>query len=447
MDLLMLSCVLIGSVAIGVPAVLSINDQAGRMVLGGALVGLLLYSGIGAAYDEVAWFYTAFYFGMFCALALGFFVGRQVLIVRAGKTQSHLGGRVDTDRRWGWVMVAYLALHLWPFLNPEFRLHQLVSPPSPDLKTAFEARFSAGGESSFNQIISYARLLLTPFFYIALFRYRKRITLLSGVLATVIYLQYVEAAYVGRSQILVASLIVLITAWLHKPDARGRTVLIGTAMLLAGLLGSYVYGIVRIGGTVGDVKFPHAALSVLKSETAFPRDVGAKLIDSSARANLAEYVIWAVTLPVPKVVSGPIEGARVNYEISRLVLNRSPGDPGWHIVLPGLVAEGVYLFGKEFFWVHGFLIGMLAAIMVRLLQWAAALRILLIYVAVLFGYVLNRGGIASVLPILVNEFMLLYIFLGVSIMRMTRETRGGGLIRAGAAVRSSVGCPATPQEN
>ena len=137
-------------------------------------------------------------------------------------------------------------------------------------------------------------------------------------------------------------------------------------MLPLVLVASYVYGVVRIGGTVGELSFWEAVTPVMETETSFPRDVGMLVIEKAARVDLSDYVKWIVTLPIPKILTGEIGGARINYEISEYVSGVSPGQKGWYVVLPGLIAESVYIYGNYFFWLHGGFIAFLAALVVRL---------------------------------------------------------------------------------
>ena len=163
---------------------------------------------------------------------------------------------------------------------------------------------------------------------------------------------------------------------------------------------------------------------MLENEISFPRNVGVPIIESGARVDLAAYARWMLTLPIPKLLTGEIEGARVNYEISDLVLGLGRGARGWYIVLPGLVAESVSIFGRYFFWLHAVFIAFLAALVMRLMERTPQLLFLQAYVVVTFAYHVNRGGISGPLGILVNEFMLFYLFVFIMVFGVLRKHRG-----------------------
>jgi hypothetical protein len=211
-------------------------------------------------------------------------------------------------------------------------------------------------------------------------------------------------------------LITFATLWLALWVARPKYRRVLTALAVAAvpfvLASAYLYGVVRIGG-IPNVSPVQAVILMLENEISFPRNVGIPIFESGAQVNLMKYAIWIFTLPIPKLLTGEIEGARVNYEISEFVLGLRRGEPGYYVVLPGLVAESVYVYGWYFFWLHAVFIACLAAFVMRLVERTPQLLFLQAYVVVTFAYHLNRGGISGPLAILVNHFMLFYLFVFV----------------------------------
>jgi len=316
-----------------------------------------------------------------------------------------------------------LAIAIFPLIYPEFRLHELLLPPTPDLREAFFRRFTEE-PSVISKLVEYGRLLLTPFFFIALYRLRSRLWRLVAVIALLLYFQYVSNAYIARGTVMMYLGIIFLSLWFLRPKSRCALVIMTTAAVPALLYAFFWYARVRIGGAAGDTSFGRAVAALLSVELGFPKNVGMPILHAGARVNLKEYFTWILTLPIPKILTGPIRGARINYEISEIVLGLPTGARGWFVVLPGLVAESIYIYGPFFFWLHGMLIGITAAFFVRVTEHVTYFRFLFFYILLMFSYVLNRGGIAALLPQLINEFLLFYLFLGFAVFRVSYPNRG-----------------------
>lgn len=405
-----------------------------RTILIGFLAGCMLYSGVGAAYPSVPWDYLVYYFGLVVAFVVAFRFFCTVLAGlsrQAGRVLPNLLAGVDRSSTWGAVAWLYLVLHVVPLLYPENRLHLLFSPPSPDLTSVWATRWQSQEPDVLLKLLQYVMLLLKPFFYVTLYRFRNRMLQLIVMQIAILYLQYVSVGYIGRGDVLLALVLVWLAIWVYRPRRRPALVVTAVIGLPVILVVSYVYGVVRIGGEVGDVSLWDAMLEIVETETSFPRDVGMPIIESGHRVDMMGYIRWIATLPIPKILTGEIPGARVNYEISQYVLGVGPGEPGWYVVLPGLVAESVYIYGPYFFWLHGFFVAFWAALVTRLVERTPQLLFLACQYVLLFAYVLNRGGIAALLPVVTNEFMLFYVFVllgivgfaGRRLMKMTARRK------------------------
>lgn len=163
------------------------------------------------------------------------------------------------------------------------------------------------------------------------------------------------------------------------------------------------------GLSLSDYSFLNSVLYIFESETSFVLTTGVPLIESGSHVNLAMYFKWILTLPIPKFIIGAVSGTRLNSEISAIVLGVSEGGKGYYIVLPGLVAESVYIYGKYFFWLHAVFIGAVIAFLARVFFTNKNFILLAGYVAFISFYSLNRAGVAAFLPIAINGFIVIYI--------------------------------------
>lgn len=425
LDLAVIFVVILGSLVIGGVAMLSVRGFWSRLMLLGILAGLLLYSGIGGAYKEVPSYYLLYYFGFLFAFCLGFWFWRAAFFgTRDFSGRVLTRGLANIDHHPGWLMViwVFLLLHLFPLVYPDFRLHWLLTPPALDIVPFWTALFQPREMDTLLKVVEHARLLLTPFFYIALFRYRERIHLAALIFALILYIQFVDnVGYIARGQVVMTLALIGIVLWVNRPRYRSTLVFGAAALLPVILVASYMFNVIRIGGTVSEFRPIHAIGTVLEQETSFVRNVGMPIIESGKRVDLAGYLTWIVTLPIPNILTGEIEGARVNYEIAEFILGIGPGEPGWYIPLAGLVSESVFIFGPYFFWIHAIFVAFLAALLVQLIERTPQLLFLQAYVVLLFAFVLNRAGIGALLPEVVNVFMLFYLYVFVVMFGLSRK--------------------------
>ncbi len=425
LDPITLGVVIGGTALLGGVALYVATSQLQRIMLTSISVGLLVFNGIGAAYPDVPWYYLVYYFGFFLAFLLSFKFFTILFLPmgrRVGKVLPVVLESVDRHRGWQWVIPIYFALNLVPLVYPEFHLFELFDPGAPDLVTHFAKRFIEQELNIVLKLVKYAMLLLTPFFYIALYRYRRRFLIVILILVSLAYIRYIDVSYIGRGNMVIVYGVIAIAIWVYKPQNRKRILLVTLAILPVFLAFSYYWAAIRIGGEVEQLSFWNKVAIVVEGQINFPLVSGMPIIESQERANLFEYFKWIVTLPMPKIVTGQIGGARINYEIAEAVLGFSRGTRGFFVLLPGLVSEAVYIYGRDFMWFHGAFLGGLIALIVRLLERTPQFLFLNSFIVVLFAYALNRGGISSALPQIANGFLLFYFFVFISVFKQ-RTTR------------------------
>lgn len=412
--------VIAGSFWIFCLGILTTRGWHQRFLLLGTLFGLFIYSGIGSTMEGVVPEFAVFYIVLALAVVAGFGFARIFFLPMSRSIGRHVPTalpNVDRRKLWNWVIITYLLLSAFPLVWPEFRLHQLLTPSAPDLKKMFYLRIHTELDA-LSKIVNYMRLLIGPFFFIALYRYRARLKWVAIIFCLLLYLKYVvNFSNIGRGTVMLRVLILFLAAWILYPKARTKLTILSISCIPIFFVASYAYAVIRIGGTLDDLSLLQAVNGILGVELTLVERAGMVVYQTGARVNLADFVKWIITLPIPKLLTGPIDGARINYEISDLVLGIRTGSPGGHVVLSGLLSESIYIYGKYFFWLHGFFVGCLAAFFARLMERVPQFLFLFLYVALLFGYNLNRAGIASLLPILTNQLLLFYFFVLTIVFR------------------------------
>lgn len=401
------------------------NGQQQRLLLLCLLGGFFVYSSIGTTYQDVPTYLLWAGFGFSLAMIAGF-AGGKVVFAGIGTIVGRKSQRVFegmNEQRYAFYVIALVILtKIFKLVYPEFRLDLLLSPPAPNIAVWFGARFTDNA-SVLQKIVNYIDILSTPFFYIALYVIRRKLLLLTGILFTIRYIEYVDAAYIARGTVISDLLILFLAVWNERPKLRTPMLIAAFAAMPIALYLLAEYSAVRMGAMYrGDGVFG-GALDTITEETTFLLQGGLAVIDSRQTINMSSYLLWIATLPIPDFVKGSLPVALVNYEISTLIIGKRPGDYGFTVVLTGLITESYYIFGPKLFWLHGIICGFIAGALARIVESSRFYQILAIYLAVVFLHNLNRGGIASTLPEITNGFLAFYLFLFFS--PAARDARSG----------------------
>lgn len=378
------------------------------------VLGLVIYSGIGALDPEV----PEYYLFLYCIFILVFCVsyGRFFRIFeRVGRRTTRILDKKSIELEGSTaaliIVVGYIGAHVVPLVYPQLKIGMLFSPPPPDLLTSFSRRFESQETDILLKFTEYSILLTTPLFYIALFEYRRSFGRVVAILGLVFYLQYVATGYKSRGELMVLLGTLFLSAWVCKPAAR-KFLLLGALAIAPFLLVLFnIFQYIRLGESGSGLDAVSSIGYVLDSETSLPREFGVPLIESGASADALSYFVWLITLPIPKILSGAFSIAQINYEISEVLLGVDRGRSGFYVVLPGLVAEAYYIFGKYLFWLHAVFLAAGISLLARLFAKAPALVFLNSLLVMLVMYNLNRAGVSGFVPLIVNQLILLYLFI------------------------------------
>jgi len=399
---------------------LSIRHVWARAAMLMLQTSLFVNSGVAVAYYDVPSWFAVYHFGFLLA-CLGTFIFFWKI---SSPFAVHIAGRVELARDYCQrprVVVAilaffYLAL-LSSFVYPELRLSLLFELRPPDIRTWFNARFESVERGGIEAVIRYIRLMLFPFVFIAFYSFKDRPRFVLFLVVMILYLQYVDKQYIARGTVLLFVLSLGLFYFVEYPRVRRWLLITGVSSvpILAVFLEYWM--VVRLGGSYEFNGIWPSVERILIMQTSFTRDAGLVLIESGLHVDLEKYFSWFLTLPIPKALIGQVDGARVNLEISEIVLGVERGSPGFFVILGGVVAESVYIFGGDFFWLHGVILGAIGAVLIRLLSEVSYFGFLTAWTVVFFSYKLAGAGVGALLPPLINEYLLLYLFIAYACNR------------------------------
>lgn len=380
------------------------------------VAGYVFYAGYCIGEDAIPNDYTWMYFVFLFIFCASYNFSYKLLHGVGRDSGTYFGDflRKTFDRRVNFIIISsYLLLSIAPLFYPEFRIIQLFNPPTPDLAKAFGMRFEEVNNGVFIGLALLMKQLITPFFYISLYNSSRRILIPFLVLSVVFYIEYVVSGYKSRGQLIVHYFPLLFYYWCSYPRRRMSLVFLGVSSLPFMMLAFHFYENYRLDSSVSFGAFDVVTSidHILRSETGFVEFVGLPLMDSGARVDFVAYIKWIFTLPFPKFIIGEVSGARINTEISEIILGLERGSRGFYIVLPGLISEAVYIYGPYLYWVHALTLGFLFSFLIRIFRGNKEFTFLIGYAIGLAIYNLNRGGVASFLPQVINQFFLMYVIL------------------------------------
>jgi hypothetical protein len=377
--------------------------------------GMYFYGGIGASIDETAPVYTLYYLIFQAVFVLAYRV-RYIFpnvfrnsIIRIQVQSSFLfEGKLSSN----FILIIYLLSVFINLLYPEVKIENLLSPPPPNALDALlkESGVSVEEEDILAKLLFYFTLLLTPLYYWSLYVYRQKPILLLILILIPLYFIYCANEYIGRGLILIGLFVWFFGVYLHNKKWR-KPLIVGTIIGLPTVLIFFIYySLQRIGYEV-DFSFQTGAIGDLfLMEINYPIHFET-IVQSGKHVDLGGFFLWLATLPFPKFFFGGLDVPAVNYELAEIVLNLPKEDQNFFVILTGFVSESLYIFGSYFFWLEAIIIAVTVKTIFNLLRPIKSGSILILFVAIQFGFMYARAGIASVMPVFANGFLAVYLYI------------------------------------
>lgn len=411
------------SILILVLSLVMVKSPWPRAALALMQASLFINSGVAVAYYDVPSWFAEYHFVFLVLYVLTFvFVWKvsgnwfQVVWNRINYAENFCVSRKFVSG----MLILFYGLLLSSFIYPDFRLFELFEIRPPDIKAWFAARFEPMEKGGGEAVLQYLRILILPFFFILLYRFRERPPLVFFLVFCVLYLQYADKQYIARGTVMLYFLTISIFYFMEFPSVRRRLIVFAFVVTPVVAVWLEYWMVVRLGGEYEFKGVWSSVETILIMQTSFTRDAGLIIIESGQHVNLDKYFAWLLTLPLPKALFGQIDGARINYEISEIVLGVERGSPGFFVVLGGVVSESIYVFGRNFFWIHAVMLAAFGAVLIRALSGVRFFGFLTAWTVVFFSYKMPGAGIGGVLPPLVNSYILLYVFIFYTASRYSK---------------------------
>jgi hypothetical protein len=400
-----LACVVLGT--------FMLKEQTPRQFLYFMTAGVFIWSGIGGSAESVAKEYVWIYCG-FVFLLTGSFTLSSILLSKGLKLPEFDQNTVFLNQKfWQVFVVLYLLFILFPLVYPEFKLFRLIKPPPPDLHAAVENRFKLEGDTMLEVLFYYANVLIFPFFLFSLHALGLRWWWLFIALAFQFYAKYCVNAYLSRHEMALLLLMVYLYFWYRKIIPRQVMVLGSLAALPMLMFFFHSYAMIRLGGGF-DLEFGilgviESSLGLFYEETYYPKLVS-EMMEGDRPQEIFRYLTWIVSLPIPSKFTANWDIMKIGYEYTEYMTGGILGETIFTIILPGLLGESIFIYGKAMWWIHAVTVGFIVALICHVTRADKRLFFVMTYFQ-LHILLIGRGGVAMFLILIINYMLLFWPFL------------------------------------
>ena len=392
------------------------EERSSRLVYIIIAASTCMYSGIGIAYDTVSSKYIIQYaLFLICLLSTVKIIFHIHIKRRFNVNQEP--GTVDFDCNSKVVSIltivffASISMHLF---YPTFQPWKFFSPAGPISTYIYAQRAQARSYALLNLCETLSTACL-PFFCLFLRRMvnkRKKpiIVLLVFLWAYLTYLQY---NYIGRYQLIVYAAFAYFVCAFVQPEGikvSNKYIIIFVSAIIAFIPFLVAYTSIRKGIFSGYLSIGDSISVLVKEECGYPLtyNICEDLQGTGGRIN---FILWLLLLPIPSAffifTSKPTLSAA--HQFTYALTGRIFGVGNYSSSLPSVLGEAIIVWGMNWVWVHGIVMGIFIGINLKFLKNHKSLDVLYLYMITLLA-VIGRGGAQSYMGTLINGTVFIMIW-------------------------------------
>ena len=367
-----------------------------------------LYSGVGIAYDTVNSKYIIQYI-MFLVCLL--FTIKTVFHIKTKRrfNLDHEIGSVDFDCNSSIVtvltIVFYISISMHLFY-PTFQPWKFFQPSGPISTYIYAQRAEARSYALLNLCETLSTACL-PFFCLFLKRMvnKRKKPIVVVLIILWAYLTYLQFNYIGRYQLIVyAAFAYFICAFVYPEGivVQRKYIVIFISAFIAMIPFLVAYTSIRKGIISGHLSISDSISTLIRDECGYPLtyNICEDLQGTGGRLN---FILWLLLLPIPSAlfvfISKPT--LAVAHQFTYALTGRILGVGNYSSSLPSVLGEGIIIWGMDWVWLHGIIMGIFIGINLRFLKSHKSLDILYLYMITLLA-VIGRGGAQSYMGTLIN---------------------------------------------
>ena len=383
------------------------------------IVFIFIYSGAGFGWEtcdnNYFWKYSLYFvvFGFSCYLAQRDKVTSGPSFELKNTVLSHFFKKHGSKIVW-----FYIALKFFTVVINGHALN-IIRPPQVDMSSMIEGSYQA--KSALATLAWYLDNIVYVFYLVSLYNYRKKFGSFCFYLMLPVYLEYADVCYLGRGTIMLTLINLAIGFILCYPQYK-KTVI--TAALISAPF--IVFALVwfsgfRMGVTLDDVDTGRALQILSYQETSYPLHYNSIKLWGFDPDVCYAYLYWLVTLPFPGFFRSENVDVYFNYIFSERINGTVRGGQGFSVSLPGLVNEGIFVFGPTFFIIHALILGFFVGKAYKWVRYSPEL-FLFVHCCVDVPYLISRGGTASQYSFYLKNFLIYLIVRYIILSSTSRKT-------------------------
>lgn len=370
---------------------------------------IFIYSGVGGALVSANQEYT-FYYVVYLFIFSITFASSKKMYFKYSEVNS-LRFNAFIEKYANKFIIIHLLLLFFQLIYPEIKLHNLISPPQPDLSGYdFTEEGSLEGLDAISKLRYYISNMVVPFFYWSLYKYNKRPWIIALILLVSLYLTFCSSGYVSRSAMLFNLILIFMSVYRLLSRENRKRLLIGVSISSPIILFAfYQYSVMRLSATTENVSIGQAVELLFSQEIGYPLHFDGYI--NLTKRYAYDFIEWLVLLPLPGFMKFGQGNFALNREFSIGVLGLDPSDQYFFILLPGVIGESIFVFGKTAFICHAILLAVITRYVLSTLDKCESLIFVFYYYMVQLSFGMARAGTISIYPSIFKYFVILLIVL------------------------------------
>lgn len=372
-----------------------------RVMMNLFIVGFSIYSGMGIVLYNIS--NEVLYFIQFILFSI-MFMG--VSYLKKDKTTGVLSGTDFVNEHHTLFIYAMSVIYLITFIYPLILgrmtvkdLLNVVSVFTDYTATPFSVRVARRSNMFYTIMTNQVRNICVPFFYLLLYRFRKKPKRFVFMFLLPVLLKTVADGYLSRNNIAVYVAFIFVYLVMEGYLNKKIAIVIAVVSIPMGLSILNLLAAVRTGGSfefsINTIGKNISAL--IDSECSYPIYYNACDSMFDLRKTFSFFIyIFLVIVPSQFYSFIGLSVPNLAYSFTETVLGMSYGAQDYYIVLPSVLGEATILFGKYFAWIYGGIYALFAMWFLRVLSRNRSLRYLKLYYMLDF-FRQFRGGSQYVL--------------------------------------------------
>ena len=218
------------------------------------------------------------------------------------------------------------------------------------------------------------------------------------------YIDFSSSGYLARSTVLAFLIIYILAIYYFNPNLRRKiriVLLIGIPFLVIGLS---LYTFIRLG-MEADRSIGDAVALLAYQETSYPTHFGVINKQPESFDLFQDYIQWLITLPLPGFLKDSTKDYFFNAIFTERLYGIIRGTQGFYVLLPGVVNEGLFIFGKWLFPLHAVILGLFVGTTYRIVKYKEEF-FLFLYVSVFLASLIARAGTVSTYPVYLKDLLM-----------------------------------------